>query len=394
MPGASDLALFNTANYADGSEFTVTLTGSPVTNQNFCLMGANATTLNFDLNGGSYTTTLTGSGDSRVGNDAGVVVLNLYGGGSFNAGNLNIGHNSVSDGTINVSGATTALNISAASSIGSAGNGTLNVTSGGTYSSTAAITVANGAGSQGEVKVSGANSKFNLSTGVGLVVGSSGTANLVVENGGGLTNSGANSTAVIRFSTGSGSTSTALITGTNSKLEGGNIDIGGNASSVGGSADITVADGGDFAARGAIQLWNTSSLVVDSGTVSSGGNFTAYSGSEIGFVLSSENITPFIAVGNNLTLNGSVTLSLSLGTSPAFDINDTVTLFGYTGSLSGSFAGIAQGDILNVGAYQFQIDYGSGSNSAISLTAVPEPSTALLLGFVVAAFAAARRIRN
>jgi T5SS/PEP-CTERM-associated repeat protein len=394
VPGSADLANFSTTNYAPGSEFTVTLTGSPITNENFRLVGvSNNTTLNFNLNGGSYTTTLTASGANRIGDGAAVVVLNLYGGGSFNAGNFNIGQNAAANGTVNVAGPTTALNVSAASLIGSAGIGALNVSSGATFASTATITLGSVATtSSGSVTVSGAGSTFTVST--NLVVGASGNAAVVVTNGGEMRTVGANnSTTSLRLANSAGTT-TALVTGTGSLLQGGNVDVGGSATTKGGNAAVTVSAGGTFGARGAMQLWDTSSLLVDNGNISTGGAFTAYGGSEIGFVLSNPNVDPFFAVGGNLNLSNNVTLTLSLGSSAAFNLNDTVRLFGYKGTLTGAFDGIAQGDILSVGSQSFQIDYGSGTDSFVGLTVVPEPSMLPLFGLAALLLAGARRMMS
>ncbi|MEM6916391.1 MAG: PEP-CTERM sorting domain-containing protein, partial [Verrucomicrobiota bacterium] len=51
----------------------------------------------------------------------------------------------------------------------------------------------------------------------------------------------------------------------------------------------------------------------------------------------------------------------------------------YGGTLTGTFSSWVNGTSRTLGGGAFLIDYGTGTNSAITLTAVPEPTTFLLL---------------
>jgi hypothetical protein len=74
-----------------------------------------------------------------------------------------------------------------------------------------------------------------------------------------------------------------------------------------------------------------------------------------------------MSIAGNLVLSGSPTLVLSGNLAPG-----TYTIASYGGTLNGTFSGLnlPAGDAIN---------YGTGNNSAITLTAVPEPSTLALL---------------
>jgi autotransporter-associated beta strand protein len=99
-------------------------------------------------------------------------------------------------------------------------------------------------------------------------------------------------------------------------------------------------------------------------------------------------------VGSSIT-DLSITGNLSLNGAPTLDVRGslaagTYTIASYGGTLSGQFSAlnIPAGDTIN---------YGTGSNSSITLSAVPEPSTAALLGAGVLGligWAWRRRLRN
>ena len=83
--------------------------------------------------------------------------------------------------------------------------------------------------------------------------------------------------------------------------------------------------------------------------------------------------------GANLTLNRKGT----------FNVTNTYTIANFTGGLTGTLAGLAEGAFID----GYQISYGGGMTGSITLTAVPEPGTLGLLGLALAGFFT-RRIRK
>ena len=82
---------------------------------------------------------------------------------------------------------------------------------------------------------------------------------------------------------------------------------------------------------------------------------------------------------------------LSFATTNAFTQKEGYTIASYSGNLSGVFYFGDADPWLNktkrkIGEGQYSIDYGSGMNSTITLTAVPEPGTFGLLGLSLAGF--------
>ena len=103
----------------------------------------------------------------------------------------------------------------------------------------------------------------------------------------------------------------------------------------------------------------------------------------------------FAQVGGDLDL-GDATLDVAqLGT---YTLGDKFTLFAYNGSLTGTFSGLADGAIFTDAGGDWMIDYddsfaginGGLGSSFVTITAVPEPGTAVL-GLSALALALRRR---
>ena len=209
-------------------------------------------------------------------------------------------------------------------------------------------------------------------------------ADLAVNNTGGLTKSGSGSLTLSGTNTYSGATT----------VSGGSLIVSGSIS----GSFTTVNSGGTLVGTG------TTGAV----TVNSGGSITA--GASVGAIGT-------LKVGGNLNLNGTYTLTLNSTSSTTDDLNVTgsltlgggaltitdlgtgggignLTIAQYTDNLTGTFGGLTEGALVDSGRYT--IDYGQQIPGAVTLMAVPEPSslTALLCGFGMLAGLQRCRRRN
>ncbi|OAM89489.1 hypothetical protein AW736_12985 [Termitidicoccus mucosus] len=199
----------------------------------------------------------TGTGALLLGDRATLVTTGtVYPGDAVNKFRTHIGQEAGSEGVVTLTGSSTWVNTAFSGSIdsrltvGTKGKGTLNVLDGSTVT-TDRLILASADGSEGAVLISGTGSKISAlvgdSTKSTVSVGFSGSARLVVENGGELNT---NSTGVGGFilneapflgvNRGHGE---VLVTGTGSvwNLVGNQLLIGDGADGV-----VTIADGGRF----------------------------------------------------------------------------------------------------------------------------------------------------
>jgi T5SS/PEP-CTERM-associated repeat protein len=164
-------AVAATLGHATGSSGTLTL------DQNNDLL---------NLTGGSTTDAeliigRLGTGVLNVSAGADVTVNGVTGGMfSLPAGSVSLGRNSSGQGTANISGAGSTLDVNTLLIVGDAGTGTLNVTAGGLVESLSGI-LGDLPGSTGTVTISGAGSRWNVAF---LAVGDAGTGTLNVLDGG------------------------------------------------------------------------------------------------------------------------------------------------------------------------------------------------------------------
>ncbi len=118
-------------------------------------------------------------------------------------------------------------------------------------------------------------------------------------------------------------------------------------------------------------------------TLSFGGDLTMQSGSIWLVDLVNQSTTSdLIAVTGLLSLAGTIDVN-QLGGPVFANDGSTYTIATY-GSRSGFFSGYNEGDEISIGGGFWTINYGTGLNSAITLTAVPEPGTFGLLGLALA----------
>jgi len=166
-----------------------------------------------------------------------------------------------------------------------------------------------------------------------------------------------------------------------------------------GTGAVTVQNGGTVSGFGSvsgnttIESGGTVTAGSDGGsdrTLSFGGDLTAQSGSIwlVDLVEDSNGVTDHINVTGNLSISGSIFTVGNFANSHT--PNNSYVIATYGGNLTGEFD--FGGAWLNntertLDGGQYLINYGGGSNSFITLTAVPEPGTFGLLGLALAGLA-------
>ncbi len=137
--------------------------------------------------------------------------LTISGGGTVDCGSVFIGNLAGSSGDVAISGTGSTLNTNGSFNVGNSGAGTLTIATSGTLNTMGGITaiIGSGGSSTGTVMMSGSGSKWNAEG--GILVGSVGTGNLIVQSG-----------ATINTL---GSLTVTNLTGTLT-IDGGTIDVG------------------------------------------------------------------------------------------------------------------------------------------------------------------------
>lgn len=187
---------------------------------------------------------------------------------------------------------------------------------------------------------------------------------------------------------------------------GGVVDVGGQASGPGGSGLLEVRNGGHFQLTDpddVIRVRHDGALAVEAGLVQAGNiTFASDPGAIFSVTLATGHFDALVETTDTLDLGGAE-IQLSLGQGFTADLGDVFVLMNYddTGTLLGEFANAAQGSILSVGLYEFQIDYQDSSmffpdQVSLLTVAIPEPGTALLFlaTFPVWLLARRRRFRS
>lgn len=226
----------------------------------------------------------------------------------------------------------------------------------------------------------------------GIVASAGGTRTLTVGSSNGMGNfagslqDGGGTASVVGFTKiGSGS---QTLSGINSytgatNLNAGTLLINGNNSAATGNltAAATTILGGTGTIGAALTTVNgaiTGGSLAAIGTLSTRALAFTSTASLLAQINSSTMSADKLAVTGDFEL-GSATLTLD-DLAVAQANNGTLTLVSYTGSLTGSFHNAADDSTILLGGNAWMIDYGTGTNSAITLTAVPEPAGTLLGG--------------
>jgi hypothetical protein len=140
---------------------------------------------------------------------------------------------------------------------------------------------------------------------------------------------------------------------------------------------LFVTNGGEVNVAGNINLWSESTIHVEGGSSLNAAGLESAAGGTLEMVLHSGEFAPLITT-RNITIISGLLLDISAENGFTADVNDTFQLLAYGGGgLTGTFAGLTEGDTITVGGYDFQLSYGIGGDDFISLnvTAIPEPST-------------------
>ncbi|MCU0794790.1 MAG: autotransporter-associated beta strand repeat-containing protein [Akkermansiaceae bacterium] len=224
---------------------------------------------------------------------------------------------------------------------------------------------------------------------VGVGTGNSAGISGVVQGGATFTKLGAGSLTLSGVNTYTGAT--LVSAGTLALSSAGTIDnTSGVQVSLGATLDISAKSGytinnvsGNGTVSGNLTVGNLLSVGTSPGSM----NFTnlslAAAATYLHEVTGGGSAADFANVSGNLDLGDSTLDLVQLGT---YTVGDKFTLFGYSGSLTGTFSGLADGAIFNDAGGDWMIDYddalsglnGGVGSSFVTITAVPEPGSAAL----------------
>ncbi len=332
--------------------------------------------------------------------DAGTITLTGVGGAATN-NNYGV---SIEGATVESSVGTISITATGGNSPGAENRG-FRVVTGGQVNSTnsASITVVGSSGGGGTIGIQISGGSINTVDGPIMLTGTTDVgAGLVVEGGGQVISTGSDAGATITLiGTSTGSSDGVRISGTTVSLSSVNGDIQITGSSlneqgveVSSSASIQTSGTADvtFTSSNAEISPNSSNAVVASavnfegilapgaGTatdrVSVDGDVSFVSGS---FSIDLNGLTPetqhdqlqVVGVGRTIDLNG-VTLAVRLGGSYTPQGKDVLCIIDNVDSgsaITGTFAGLAEGAVLEADGYFFKVSYLGGDGNDVTLTA-------------------------
>lgn len=207
--------------------------------------------------------TVTGANSTWTNTNAMVVGRNAIGalrienGGEVASATGLVGELDSGDGTVTVTGANSRWSNSGVLDVGRRGAAILNIEDGGVASANL-VHIARQTNSVGTVTVTGTDSSFDVAGGleVGRANFGSGTLNIL---SGGAVNSGSSNIAN-NSANGTGVVNVGDGVGTSTWTNTGNLNVGGNDVSAGGSGALNVNAGGEVDVGGTLKVWDTASL--------------------------------------------------------------------------------------------------------------------------------------
>lgn len=158
---------------------------------------------------------------------------------------------------------------------------------------------------------------------------------------------------------------------------------------------LTVQDGGHVSLSAELRSWSRGTVTVDGGTIQAN-EWLGAPDSTLALTLQTGVFDAPITVGDPFFSQGDALITdsvfeLGLATGFSANLEDVFEVLRYGGDLTGTFAGLNEGDSLFVGGYEFQIGYGSGSSDVITLTVIPEPGVGMMLAAAAALLLGLRR---
>jgi hypothetical protein len=309
--------------------------------------------------GATLATNVTGSSQSNIGPGGaspGVGYLRIQSGATLNqAGLLLVGLNANGTGTVTLEAGGTHT-LAGALTVGSSGSGTYNML-GGTLNAAANVIVGNTATGNGAFNMSGGS----LTTGTFLQIAAAGTSNGAFKQSNGTLQ-------INRSSTTAQGLFVAFTAGTTGlyEISGGTLNVA--------NTNTGILNGANAIAGGAA---GTFRIVGSAPTITVGKDYTQRPAAKLDVVIDAGGISP-INLGGNAVLDG--ILSASFTATPM--MGQQFPIINYTGARTGTFAtfdSLVDGP-LGPDTIQLSIDYGTGTNSAVVLTVVPEPASLVLVG--------------
>jgi T5SS/PEP-CTERM-associated repeat protein len=371
------------ANFTDGGTYTVSFTTSVTVRAVTLRDGSGDKDITFALGGA----TLVNDGDDFIMDKNQVNTLTLEG-GTFDiaAGEARVGNSSSTTGrqTLAVSSsANLLLSGTANMRIGNLGTGAIRVESGGVFDATSrGIRLGVQGGGNGTLTVTGTGSAARGSGTFTVGEASNSIGRVEVLNGGVLERSGTGNLTP-QIATAAGSEGSLVVDGTDSVARLRNVYVGGTSGDeAGGTGLLKVSDGGLVRVSlspsdgpGTFRVYGGGTVEITGGRIEAKEGVLFNNGSVLQITLGDKNTTPFDITAGGITLEAGVALNVDPGPNhPA--IGDVFTVLAYNGTLSGTFQGLDQGSKFTAGETNFEINYGSGTDDAITIKVVPAGSAA------------------
>jgi T5SS/PEP-CTERM-associated repeat protein len=344
--------------------------------------------------GATLTTNVTGGSQSNIGPGGaapGVGYLRIKSGATLSqAGLLLVGLNANGTGTVTVEDGGSHT-LAGALTVGSAGTGYYNL-AGSLTNSASNVILGNSASGIGILNMTGGSlsttasnvivgnagvGTFNLSggtvtTGTYLQIGNTATSNGAFKQSDGAVQINRSSTTAHGLFIGFTSGAIGLY-----EISDGSLNVA--------DTNLGVLNGANAAGGGGV---GTFRIIGDAPTINIGKNYDQRNNATLDVIIGAGGISP-INLGGDAILDGA--LSASFTSTPT--LGQQFPIINYAGIQSGAFATFDTlvDSPLGPDTVQLSIDYGTGTNSAVVLTVVPEPSSMVLFALCLVGSLFARR---